>query len=126
MDAEFNREGAPQAGVAAIGPDLSNAAEYAAGRLEYEDAVSGGTRRAAQAREWLALHLYNPREMQFNKPWTVCPSMPGLFEERTVEGNAPSTAALPVRMERGRELVPSPRGERLLNYLESLRRRNPP
>ena len=48
MDAEFNREGAPQAGVAAIGPDLSNAAEYAAGRLEYEDAVSGGTRRAAQ------------------------------------------------------------------------------
>ncbi len=125
MDAEFNREGAPQAGVAAIGPDLSNAAEYAAGRLEYEDAVSGGTRRAAQAREWLALHLYNPREMQFNKPWTVCPSMPGLFEERTVEGNAPSTAALPVRMERGRELVPSPRGERLLNYLESLRREEP-
>lgn len=110
MDAEFNREGAPQAGVAAIGPDLSNAAEYAAGRLEYEDAVSGGTRRAAQVREWLALHLYNPREMQFNKPWTMCPAMPGLFEERPVEGNAPSTAALPVRMERGRELVPSPRG----------------
>lgn len=51
--------------------------------------------------------------------------MPGLFEERTVEGNAPSTAALPVRMERGRELVPSPRGERLLNYLESLRREEP-
>ena len=125
MDAEFNREGAPQAGVAAIGPDLSNAAEYAAGRLEYEDAVSGGTRRAAQVREWLALHLYNPREMQFNKPWTMCPAMPGLFEERPVEGNAPSTAALPVRMERGRELVPSPRGERLLNYLESLRRVEP-
>lgn len=110
MDAEFNREGAPQAGVAAIGPDLSNAAEYAAGRLEYEDAVSGGTRRAAQVREWLALHLYNPREMQFNKPWTMCPAMPGLFEERPVEGNAPSTAALPVRMERGRELVPSRAG----------------
>lgn len=125
MDAEFNREGAPQAGVAAIGPDLSNAAEYAAGRLEYEDAVSGGTRRAAQVRDWLALHLYNPREAQFNKPWTVCPAMPGLFEERPVEGNAPSTAALPVRMKRGRELVPSPRGERLLNYLESLRRVEP-
>ena len=63
--------------------------------------------------------------MQFNKPWTMCPAMPGLFEERPVEGNAPSTAALPVRMERGRELVPSPRGERLLNYLESLRRVEP-
>lgn len=125
MDAEFNREGAPQAGVAAIGPDLSNAAEYAAGRLEYEDAVSGGTLRAAQVREWLALHLYNPREAQFKKPWTVCPAMPGLFEERPVEGNAPSTAALPVRMEQGRELVPSPRGERLLNYLASLRRVEP-
>lgn len=86
MDAEFNGEGAPQAGVAAVGPDLSNAAEYAAGRLEYEDAVSGGTRRAAQVREWLALHLYNPREPQFKKPWTVCPSMPGMFEERPVRG----------------------------------------
>lgn len=125
MDAEFNREGAPQAGVAAIGPDLSNAAEYAAGRLEYEDAVSGGTLRAAQVREWLALHLYNPRETQFKKPWTVCPAMPGLFEERPVEGNAPSTNALPVRMEQGRELVPSRRGERLLNYLASLRRVEP-
>lgn len=125
MDAEFNREGAPQAGVAAVGPDLSNEAEYAAGRLEYEDAVSGGTLRAAQVREWLALHLYNPREPQFKKPWTVCPAMPGLFEERPVEGNAPSLAALPVRMERGRELAPSPRGERLLNYLASLRRVEP-
>ena len=125
MDAEFNREGAPQAGVAAIGPDLSNAAEYAAGRLEYEDAVSGGTRRAAQVREWLALHLYNPREAQFNKPWTVCPAMPALFEERPVEGNAPSLEALPVRMEQGRELAPSRRGERLLNYLASLRRVEP-
>lgn len=125
MDAEFNGEGAPQAGVAAVGPDLSNAAEYAAGRLEYEDAVSGGTRRAAQVREWLALHLYNPREPQFKKPWTVCPSMPGMFEERPVEGNAPSLDALPVRMEQGRELVPSGRGERLLNYLASLRRVEP-
>lgn len=125
MDAEFNREGAPQAGVAAVGPDLSNAAEYAAGRLEYEDAVSGSTRRAAQVREWLALHLYNPREPQFKKPWTVCPAMPGLFEERPVGGDAPSLDALPVRMERGRELVPSPRGKRLLNYLASLRRVEP-
>lgn len=125
MDAEFNREGAPQAGVAAVGPDLSNAAEYAAGRLEYEDAVSGGTRRAAQVREWLALHLYNPREPQFKKSWTVCPSMPGLFEERPVKGNAPSSDALPVRMEQGRELVPSARGKRLLNYLASLRRVEP-
>ena len=125
MDAEFNREGAPQAGVAAIGPDLSNAAEYAAGRLEYEDAVSGGTCRVAQVREWLALHLYHPREPQFKKPWTVCPSMTGLFEERPVEGNAPSLDALPVRVERGRELVPSARGERLLNYLSSLRRVEP-
>lgn len=125
MDAEFNREGAPQAGVAAVGPDLSNAAEYAAGRLEYEDAVSGGTRRAAQVREWLALHLYNPREPQFKKPWTVCPAMPGFFEERPVKGNAPSTDALPVRMEPGTELVPTRRGTRLLNYLASLRRVEP-
>ncbi|HBI13594.1 MAG TPA: hypothetical protein DDX86_08110, partial [Akkermansia sp.] len=125
MDAEFNREGAPQAGVAAVGPDLSNAAEYITGRLEYEDAVSGGTRRAAQAREWLALHLYNPRETQFNKPWTVCPAMPGLFEERPVEGNAPSPEALPVQMEPGRELVPTERGKHLLNYLASLRRVEP-
>lgn len=125
MDAEFNREGAAQAGVAAIGPDLSNAAEYAAGRLEYENAVSGGTARAAQAREWLALHLYHPREPQFRKPWSVCPAMPELFEERPVQGNAPSAEALPVRMEPGRELVPSERGERLLNYLSSLRRLEP-
>ncbi len=125
MDAEFNREGAPQAGVAAVGPDLSNAAEYAAGRLEYEDAVSGGTRRAAQVREWLALHLYNPREPQFKKPWTVCPAMTGLFEERPVEGSAPSQDALPVQMKQGRELAPSARGERLLNYLASLRRVEP-
>lgn len=125
MDAEFNREGAPQAGVAAIGPDLSNAAEYVTGRLEYEDAVSGGTKRAAQVREWLALHLYNPREPQFGKPWSICPAMPELFEERAVQGNAPSAEALPVRMEPERELVPSARGEHLLNYLSSLSRREP-
>lgn len=125
MDAEFNGEGAPQAGVAAVGPDLSNAAEYAARRLEYEDAVSGGTLRAAQVREWLALHLYNPREPQFKKPWTVCPAMTGLFEERPVEGSAPSSEALPVRMEPGTELVPTRRGMRLLNYLASLRRVEP-
>lgn len=125
MDAEFSREGAAHAGVAAVGPDLSNAAEYVAGRLEYEDAVTGSTRRAAQPQEWLALHLYHPREPQFKTPWSVCPAMPGLFEYRRVQGNAPSADALPVRTEPGWELVPSARGRRLLNYLSSLRRLEP-
>lgn len=124
-DAAFNREGAPQTGVAAVGPDLSNAAEYVAGRLEYEDAVSRSTRRAAQPSEWLALHLYNPREPQFGTPWSVCPSMPGMFEYRRMQGNAPSVDALPVHTEPGWELVPSRRGRHLLNYLSSLRRLEP-
>lgn len=125
VDAEFGREGAPQLGVAAVGPDLSNAVEYAAGRLEYEDAVTRSVRRAAQPREWLALHLYNPREPQFGMPWSVCPAMQGLFEKRRVHGSAPSDRALPVRTEPGWEVVPSERGERLLAYLSSLRREAP-
>ncbi|MFQ7535497.1 MAG: hypothetical protein ACLRPT_10480 [Akkermansia muciniphila] len=57
------------------------------------------------------LHLYNPQEMQFNKPWTVFRPCPDCL--RTHGGRErPSTAALPVRMEQGRELVPSPRGAR--------------
>lgn len=125
VDSEFNREGAAQIGVAAIGPDLSNAAEYVAGRLEYEDAVAKGTRRAAQGREWMALHLYNPREGQFKRAWSVCSAMPGLFEYRRISGATPSVQALPVRTESGWELIPNQRGERLLNYLESLRRLEP-
>lgn len=125
VDSEFNREGAAQLGVAAIGPDLSNAAEYVAGRLEYEDAVVKGTRRAAQGREWMALHLYNPREGQFKRAWSVCSAMPGLFEYRRISGATPSVQALPVRTESGWELIPNQRGERLLNYLESLRRLEP-
>ncbi|MEE0764169.1 c-type cytochrome [Akkermansia sp.] len=124
-DAEFNREGAPQMGVASVGPDLSNAAEYVAGRLEYEDAVSRSTRRAAQPQEWLALHLYNPREPQFRTPWSVCAAMPGVFEYRRIQGNAPSAGALPVLTEPGWELAPSSRGRHLLNYLSSLRRLEP-
>lgn len=125
MDAEYNREGAPHVGLATVGPDLSNATEYIVGRLEYEDAVSGSIRRAAQVKEWLALHLYHPQETQFGHPWTLCPAMPGFFEERQIKGCSASSYALPVKMEQGKELVPSERGQHLLNYLMSLRRVEP-
>lgn len=95
-------------GVASVGPDLSNAAEYAAGRLEYEDAVSRSTRRAAQPQEWLALHLYNPREPQFRTPWSVCAAMPGMFEYRRIQGMRLPPGLFPVLTEPGGSWRPLP------------------
>ncbi len=123
FDHAGNREGAAHAGRAAVGPDLSNAVEFiTSGRLMYEDAVTGRMKRAAQAREWLALHLYHPQEKQFGAPWSLCPSMTGLFECRKIHGSVPSADALPVQTAPGYEIVPTERGRHLLNYLCSLHR----
>ncbi len=123
IDAAGNREGAAHVGRAAVGPNLSNAVEFITfGRLMYEDAVTGRMKRAAQAREWLALHLYHPQEKQFNAPWSFCPAMTGLFECRKIRGAVPSADALPVQTAPGYEVVPTERGRHLLNYLCSLYR----
>ena len=116
---QIQREGARRRGVAAVRPDLSNAAEYAAGRLEYEDAVSGGTHRAPG--RVVALALYNPQEPI--KALDVCPPCPACL--RTPGGGECPFPGCLSGWSRTQELVPSGRGEQLLNYLASLKEVEP-
>lgn len=120
LDTLRNREGAAQVGLFPIGPDLSNLAEFVEQRLEYEDVVTGELKRSAHIREWLALHLYNPKEKMLGQPDSICLRGERFF---ALEQDKGQKNGLPVKVAEGDVLVSNERGEHILNYLESLSRR---
>ncbi len=120
LDTKRNREGAAHVGVFPIGPDLSNLVEFVEQRLEYEDVISGELKRSGHIREWLALHLYNPGEKMLGRPNSICLKGERFF---ALEQDKGQKDVLPVKVEAGEVLVSNERGEHILNYLESLSRR---
>lgn len=107
-----------------IGGDLSNFGSEIDNKLLAEDGAGGC--RYATATQWLALHLYNPRDAVFgsfleNKSRRKCPSYAFLFEEKMRYTPWLFSQALPVDMPLDRQLVPTRRGQVLIAYLEQLR-----
>lgn len=118
-------EGAAHAGYARIGPDLFNLAARVETEVAYT-APDGQSRRVADPREWLLLHLYNPRDPVWGRPWSVCPSMPWLFERQPPGTGGPSPWALPVTPPGGGQIIPTERALRLVAYLTTLKRASSP
>lgn len=119
------REGIAHAGYTRIGPDLFNLAARVETGVTYTDS-SGKPRRVATPREWLLLHLYNPRDPVWGKPWSVCPSMAFLFERQAAGPQGPSPEALAVVTDDGKQIVPTERALRLAAYLTTLKRTSSP
>ncbi len=98
-------------GVTRLGPDLSNVG------LRVEKIYAKDT---GAAREWLYLHLYNPRANP-ERPTSKCPPFPFLFEEKKISGQTPANA-LPVEAPEGIAILPRPEADVLVDYLLSLKR----
>lgn len=114
-------EGAAHIGYARIGPDLFQLQARVENYVRYLD-PNGRIRATATPQEWLYLHLYNPRDPMFSKPWTLCPPMPQLFEIRPMLGSTPSPEALPLKTPDNYEIIPSPEAVQLVAYLSTLKR----
>ncbi|BCX49328.1 hypothetical protein HAHE_32360 [Haloferula helveola] len=99
-------------GVTRLGPDLSNLGR----RVEAE--------HGADAKDWLMLHLYDPRLDPARRNWSSCPSMSFFFEKREITGQ-PSDDALGVTVKKGWEVVPGEKAEALVSYLLSLKHDDP-
>ncbi len=98
-------------GVTRLGPDLSNLG------LRVEKIYAKDT---GASREWLYLHLYNPRGNP-ERPTSKCPPLPFLFEEKKILGQTPANA-LPVEAPEGKAILPKPEAVMLVDYLLSLKR----
>jgi cytochrome c oxidase cbb3-type subunit 2 len=106
-------------GQTRVGEDLSNLAVRMQARFP---------KSPAQAEAWLYRHLYNPRSFP-ELGWSICPSMPFLFEEKEIRGQGPSADALQgvamgdkKRAAAGKEeIVPGSDARALISYLMSLR-----
>ena len=95
-------------GVQRNGPDLSNVGRRFTNRTD------------------LHMHLYAPKALNI---WSVAPNYTHLYESRLINGQ-PAAAALPItasnlKPEKGREIVPTPEAEALVDYLLSLKKDAP-
>jgi len=107
---DFQGETFAQIGLTRMGPDLSNL-----GRRMDSLRATG-----VDPEQWLFVRLYNPQ--LHPELWnSTCPPHPFLFEKRKVKGS-PSSAALPVDIGPGRELVPDSDARALVSYLLSLKK----
>ena len=112
-------------GVARLGPDLMNVGRRIPARIREAagpDATAGEVEGAT--RDWLFLHLYNPRLSPELRDWSSCPSYTFLFEELEIEGQR-SDDALEVETEPGMEIVPGDKARALVSYLMSLKHDDP-
>lgn len=114
-------EGAAHIGYARLGPDLFQLQARVENYVQYLD-PNGRIRATATPQEWLYLHLYNPRDPMFGKPWTLCPPMPQLFEIRPMLASTPSPEALPLKAPDNYEIIPTPAAVQLVAYLSTLKR----
>ena len=97
-------------GLNRLGPDLSNLGR----RVEAEYAKDG------DPKEWLLMHLYDPRADP-KRQNSTCPSFRFLFEEKQVLGQVPDDA-LPVQAPVGKAVVATDAANELVDYLLSLKR----
>lgn len=87
--------------------------------------LGGEEIRYGTEKEWVLLHLYNPRDPVFGAPASTCPALPFLFREVSAYDARFTHKALPVAMPEGRILVPTEKAEMLADYLLSLDRQTP-
>ncbi len=121
MPADFSKdlhEGVAHMGLAEVGPNLAQVNARIFELLKYEDA-SGKTKLLGSTQEWFAMHLYNPRDAQWNKPWSICPA---LNQEYFLERKLPNEQSN-ISLKIGNEVVvPRPEIADLIKYLSSLER----
>lgn len=113
---DYEGDAAAHFGSLRRAPDLSRLADRLARRVTIED-EKGNALRFGTPDQWLYLHLFNPRDPVFRRPWSVCPAMPFLFELRRVQGQGASPLSLPVECPDGWEWVPSEKARLLVAYL---------
>jgi cytochrome c oxidase cbb3-type subunit 2 len=112
-------------GVTRLGPDLMNVGRRIPAKIKATagpDATVGEI--DGETRNWLYLHLYNPRLNPELRDWSSCPSFTFLFEEREITGER-SDDALEVRTKPGMEIVPGEKARALVSYLMSLKHDDP-
>lgn len=107
---DYMAEDFAQIGLNRLGPDLSNV-----GLRVENDYAKGG-----DAREWLLMHLYDPRANP-KRSTSTCPSHRFLFDEKEIEGQHPD-AALAVASPEGTAVLPTAEANELVDYLLSLKR----
>lgn len=137
---DFEGEKFAQIGVSRIGPDLANLGRRVEARqakskadqakLE-EEATKAGKhiehKATPDARQWLYLHLYDPRAtaMPTERHASKCPSFRFLFETQEVQGNR-SLDALSVVKDATKQVVPNDDAKALVDYLLSLKKDDTP
>lgn len=118
---DYNGEAYAQIGLMRMGPDLSNFGY----RAEAYAAQAGIT-----AEQWVAEHLYNPRNSKIrlgkdgeilDMGWSNCPSQPQMFEEAPMNGQGDSLA-LASKTDDGQQIIPAEQARVLTSYLLSLKR----
>lgn len=87
--------------------------------------ADGNEVRYGTEREWLLLHMYNPRDPLFGNSGSVCPPLPFLFYETNGDSVLKGSVVLPVEMPEGKVLVASESARVLADYLLSLDRNTP-
>lgn len=119
------KEGGAHVGYAKIGPDFSNLADRVSNYISYKD-ENGQYHPMATPKEWLLLHLYNPRDAKFGEKNSLCPPMPHLFKKIPANSKHQTPLALPVACEQGYAIIPTPKALALVDYLMTLKRSERP